>query len=75
MERYAAVVEYWTATRRGLVLTGPREAIGSIAGVLQLPPDAPVEITPATATLALWGETLESYTRAFAHRRQFDAAE
>ncbi len=57
----SAVVEYWTVTRRGLVLAGPRDEIETIASALHLPTDAPVDISDDTATLALWGDMLASY--------------
>jgi hypothetical protein len=65
MEQQTSVVEHWTVTRRGLVLSGPRGEIETIASALRLPDDAPVDVTASTATLALWGESLETYTRAF----------
>lgn len=65
MEQQSSIVEYWTVTRRGLVLSGPRDEIETIASALDLPDDAPVDVTDSTVALALWGDALESYTRAF----------
>lgn len=65
MEQHSSVVEHWTVTRRGLVLAGKPAEIETIASALHLPCDAPVQVTPALATLALWGDMLESYTRTF----------
>ncbi|HLT21148.1 MAG TPA: hypothetical protein VKZ96_16965 [Thermomicrobiales bacterium] len=57
--------EYWTASGRGLILTGQRERIFAIAERLGLGPDAPVEVSGPVWALALWDEVTERYVREF----------
>lgn len=63
MQEQSSVVEIWTVSRRGLVLSGPPEQIGAIAGRLHLPCDAAECLTPSRAELVLWGDSLELYAR------------
>lgn len=66
MTRACSIKEYWTATRQGLVVVGKPKSIRQLAIELQLPPDAPVVVSTTHATLAIWGDALDLYTRAFA---------
>ena len=58
-----AVCEHWTTSGQGVVLTGSRTALTSIATQLGLPAAVVVDVTTTTAALGLWGDALALYQR------------
>jgi hypothetical protein len=64
VESRVAVTQHWTLSRQGCVIVGRPSDIASVVHVLGLPSEAPVVVSPAISTLALWGEALERYLAA-----------
>ena len=57
------VREYWTETRNGLVVEGNPDIIRRIAGALNLPPSALIQVSNSRSVLGLWGESAREYQK------------
>lgn len=55
------LVEYWTDSRRAVVLCGSPTIIDEIVAVLELPATSPIQSSPTRAMLGLWGTALTRY--------------
>jgi hypothetical protein len=55
------VREYWTETRHGLVIEGNPDIIDTIVDALDVPCDAPVQVSSSRSILGLWGEAVRAY--------------
>jgi hypothetical protein len=55
------VREYWTETRRGLVIEGNPDTIRFIAGALNLPAGVTVQVSNSRSVIGLWGEFVRAY--------------
>ena len=53
--------EFWTETRHGLVLEGNPDIIHDIAGALNIPFDALVQVSSSRCVVGVWGEAVRKY--------------
>lgn len=58
------IVEYWTDSRRAVVVTGGRAELVRVARTVGVSSDALIPVAPSKVALALWGDALDSYVAA-----------
>lgn len=58
------IVEYWTDSRRAVVVTGGPAELARIARNVGISSDELIPVAPHKVALALWGEALDSYVTA-----------
>lgn len=63
MNAKRGVVEFWTVSGTGMVISGSRKCITEIVEQLNLPPDRVVNVSRNSCVVGLWGKNLESYLR------------
>lgn len=70
MSRDLDVVELWSSSGQGLILTGRARQIDEVIELLKLPADIAVPISRDSTALALWGRSLDAYVQEF-HQKDF----
>lgn len=60
------VVEHWTDSGRGLVVTGSHLEVMEVTQAVGLPDSAPVKVAQRRWAVAVWGEAVPKYLQ---HRR------
>jgi hypothetical protein len=55
------VREYWTETRRGLVIEGCPTDIREITDLLELPPEKVIRLSGTRHVIGLWGDDIDTY--------------
>lgn len=58
------IVEYWTDSRRAVVVTGGPAELARIARQVGASSDELIPVAPHKLALALWGEALDTYVTA-----------
>lgn len=58
------IVEYWTDSRRAVVVTGGPAELARIARHIGASADELIPVAPHKLALALWGEALDAYVTA-----------
>ncbi len=61
MNAKLGVVELWTVSGTGMVISGNRKCITEIAEQLNLPPNRVVNVSRNSYVVGLWGKNLEDY--------------